>query len=57
MLREVLNTVPLTLLLVAAVGFSLGAVLLTVFLVRRTVPATREGFHDDFKTGALGQFF
>lgn len=57
MLREVLNTVPLTLLLVAAVGFSLGAVLLAVFLVRRTVPATREGFHDDFKTGALGQFF
>jgi hypothetical protein len=53
-LREILNAVPLTLLLVAAVGFSLGVVLLAVFLVRRAVPATREGFHAEISAPMLG---
>jgi flagellar biogenesis protein FliO len=44
-LRSILDTVPLTLLLIAALGFSVAVVLLAVWLIRRIVPATREGFH------------
>jgi Protein of unknown function (DUF4239) len=53
-LRAILDTVPLTLLLVAAVGFSVGVVLLAVWLIRRTVPATTEGFHAEISAAMIG---
>ncbi len=54
MLRSILNTVPLTLLLVAAVSLSVGVVLLAVWLIRRTVPATTEGFHAEISAPMVG---
>jgi hypothetical protein len=44
-LRDILNAVPVSLLVLAAVALALGVVVLAVWLIRRTVPATREGFH------------
>jgi hypothetical protein len=52
--REVLNTVPITLLLLAAVALTIAAVVGAVWLVRRTVPATREGFHAEISAPMLG---
>ena len=54
MLRAILDTVPLTFLLVAAVGVSVGVVLLAVWLIRRTVPATSEGFHAEISAPMVG---
>ena len=45
MLRDLLNSVPLTLIMVVAVGLTLGLVVLAVWLARRVVSATRDGFH------------
>jgi hypothetical protein len=53
-LRAILDAVPLTLLLIAAVGFSVAAVLLAVWLVRRIVPATKEGFHAEISAPMVG---
>jgi hypothetical protein len=53
-LRSILDTVPITLLLIAAVGFSLSVVLLAVWLIRRTVPATSEGFHAEISAPMVG---
>jgi Protein of unknown function (DUF4239) len=53
-LRGILDTVPLALLLVAAVAVSLGVVLLTVWLIRRLVKATGEGFHAEISAPMLG---
>jgi Protein of unknown function (DUF4239) len=53
-LRTVLDAVPLTLLLIAAVGFSVAVVLLAVWLVRSIVPATREGFHAEISAPMVG---
>jgi hypothetical protein len=53
-LRDVLNTVPIWLLLLAAVVSALGVVLLSVWLIRRAVPATRQGFHAEISAPMLG---
>ena len=45
MLRGILNAVPMTVLMVAVVGITLALVVGLVWLIRRFVPATREGFH------------
>jgi hypothetical protein len=52
--RAVLNTVPIVVLLVGAVALSLAAMGLAVWIVRRTVPATREGFHAEVSAPMLG---
>ena len=54
MLRAILDAVPLTLLLIAAVGLSIAVVLLAVWLVRRIVPATKEGFHAEISAPMVG---
>ena len=43
-----------TVLLLAAVALSLAAVVAAVWLIRRTVPATREGFHAEVSAPMLG---
>ena len=52
--RGVLNTVPITVLLLAAVALTIALVVGAVWLVRRTVPATREGFHAEISAPMLG---
>jgi hypothetical protein len=52
--REVLNAVPIALLLLAAVALTIAVVVGAVWLVRRTVPATREGFHAEISAPMLG---
>ena len=54
MLRGLLDTVPLTVIMVVAVGFTVAAVVLAVWVIRRTVPATREGFHAEISAPMLG---
>src|SRR3982750_1017575 len=54
MLRDLLNTVPATLLMVMTVSFSLALVVLAVRLTRRLVPATRDGFHAEISAPMLG---
>ena len=54
MLRGLLNSVPITLIMVVAVGLTLGAVVFSVWLIRRVVPATRDGFHAEISSGMLG---
>jgi hypothetical protein len=53
-LRGILNAVPIPVLMLAAVGLTFGVVVLAVWLVRRTVPATREGFHAEISAPMLG---
>jgi hypothetical protein len=53
-LRGILNTVPTAWLLVAAVAVSLAAVLLSVVVIRRIVPSTREGYHAEISAPMLG---
>jgi hypothetical protein len=52
-LRDVLNTVPIWLLLLAAEVLALGVVLLSVWVTRRAVPATRDGFHAEISAPML----
>ena len=54
MLRAILNGVPIPVLMLAAVGLTFGVVVLAVWLVRRTVPATREGFHAEISAPMVG---
>ena len=54
MLRTILDAVPLTLILIAAVGLSVAVILLAVWLVRRIVPSTREGFHAEISAPMVG---
>ena len=54
MLRGVLNAVPISVLLLVAVSLAFGVVVLAVWLVRRAVPATREGFHAEISAPMLG---
>ena len=54
MLRGILNAVPLSVLLLAAVALTLAVVLLAVWVIRRTVPETREGFHAEISAPMLG---
>jgi Protein of unknown function (DUF4239) len=53
-LRGLLDTVPLTVIMVVAVGFTVAVVVLAVWVIRRTVPATREGFHAEISAPMLG---
>jgi hypothetical protein len=53
-LRGILNAVPIAVLMVAVVGLALAVVVLAVWLVRRSVPATREGFHAEISAPMLG---
>src|SRR4051812_5933606 len=54
MLRGVFNDVPIPVLMVAVVGITFGAVLLAVWVVRRAVPETRDGFHAEISAPMLG---
>ena len=55
MLRGVLNTVPVTLIIMfVAVGLTLGVTWFAVWLTRRIVPATRDGFHAEVSAPMLG---
>jgi Protein of unknown function (DUF4239) len=53
-LRGALNTFPVDLLMFAAASFAFGTVVLAVWVVRRWVPATREGFHAEISAPMLG---
>jgi hypothetical protein len=53
-LRGVVNHVPIWLLLVAVVAAIVGLVLLLVWLIRRFVPAVREGFDAEVSSQILG---
>ena len=54
MLRGVVNHVPIWLLLLAVVAAIVGLVLLLVWLIRRLVPAVREGFDAEVSSQMLG---
>jgi hypothetical protein len=54
MLRSLLDSVPLTLIMVVTVGLTLGLVVLAVWLTRRVVPATADGFHAEISAPMLG---
>jgi len=52
--QDIVNTVPLALLIVIVVGLFLGLTLLGVWVVRRAVPATKEGFDAEVSSQMLG---
>ena len=54
MLRALLNTVPMPVIMVVAVCLTVAVVALAVWLVRRAVPATRDGFHAEVSAPMLG---
>jgi len=54
MLRGVLDAVPVLWLIISAVAVSFVAVLLAVWLIRRLVPVTRDGFHAEVSAPMLG---
>ena len=54
MFQDIVNTVPLGLLIVIVVGLFLGLTLLGVWVVRRAVPATKEGFDAEASSQMLG---
>ena len=53
-LRGVVNHVPIWLLLIAVIAAIVGLVLLLVWLIRRLVPAVREGFDAEVSSQMLG---
>ena len=53
-MRAIVNDVPVGLLAAVVVGLIVGAVVLTVWLIRRHVPATREGFDAEVSSQMLG---
>ena len=53
-MRGLVDNVPIGLLVVLVVGLILGAVVLAVWLVRRLLPATREGFDAEVSSQMLG---
>jgi hypothetical protein len=53
-LRGIVNGVPIGLLVVVVVGLAVGIVVSAVLLVRRLVPATREGFDAEISSQMLG---
>ena len=53
MLRSLLNTVPIAVIMVAAVCLTLAVTVLAVWLIRRAVPATRDGFHAEVSAPML----
>jgi Protein of unknown function (DUF4239) len=54
MLREILDAIPIEWLLLSAVVFTFLVVLVSVWLIRRLVPVTREGFHAEISAPMLG---
>jgi hypothetical protein len=54
MLRDLLNTVPVTLIMVLAVLLTVSGAALAVWLTRRLVPVTRDGFHAEVSAPMLG---
>ena len=54
MLRDLLNDVPIGVLVLGVVAFVVAAVLLAVWLLRRFVPPTREGFDAEVSSQILG---
>lgn len=54
MFRGILNSVPLTVLIVVAVASTFAVVVMAVWLIRRWVPSTREGFHAEISAPMLG---
>lgn len=52
--RDILNSVPAGLLLLAAAALAMGIVLVSVVVIRRLVPATREGYHAEISAPMLG---
>lgn len=53
-MREVLNTVPIAVLMVVSVIVAAAIILFAVWLVRRLVPATEDGFHAEISAPMLG---
>lgn len=53
-MRGILNTVPTAWLLFVTTVLALGLVLLSVVLIRRLVPATKEGYHAEISAPMLG---
>jgi Protein of unknown function (DUF4239) len=53
-LRALLNTVPIAVIMVVAVSCTLAVTVLAVWLIRRAVPATRDGFHAEVSVSMLG---
>jgi hypothetical protein len=53
-LRGLLNNVPLSVIMIVTVVITFVVVLLAVWVIRRTVPATREGFHAEISAPMLG---
>ena len=53
-MRDLLNTVATPWLMLAAVTFAVITVAVTVWVVRRVAPATREGFHAEISAPMLG---
>jgi hypothetical protein len=53
-MRPVLNSVPIGVLMVIAVVVSAAVVIGAVWLVRRVVPSTRDGFHAEISAPMLG---
>src|SRR3954454_20222757 len=53
-MRGLLNTLPVTVIMVLTVAVTLGAVVLAVWLTRRIVPATVDGFHAEISAPMLG---
>ncbi len=54
MLRSVINHVPVSVLVVGTILITVGLVLLGVWLIRRLVPVTREGFDAEVSSQMLG---
>ena len=54
MLRDLLNDVPIAVLVLGVVALVVAAVLLAVWLLRRLVPPTREGFDAEVSSQILG---
>ena len=54
MLRNIVDTVPTALLVLAVVGFVLAIVLVGVWAVRRFIPSTRDGFDAEVSSQVLG---
>ena len=53
-MRGMLNTVPVTVLMAGSVALAVVLVILSVWLIRRIVPSTRDGFHAEISAPMLG---
>jgi hypothetical protein len=52
--RGLLNAVPVTVIMAVAVGVAVLTVIVSVWLIRRIVPSTRDGFHAEISAPMLG---